>query len=72
MERIQGLIYPSSPIKFYYEIGMRRFSIDILVQLLRIVRNWGHGYDHSFDTLERLCTFTTRLHQPILSLTFLK
>ena len=40
------LVHPSN---FIYEIGMRRFSIDILVQLLRIVCNRGHGYDHSFD-----------------------
>ena len=57
---------------FTWEIGMMRSSVDILVQLLRIVHNRGHGYDHSFDTLERLCTFTTRVSQPILSLTFLK
>ena len=26
--------------------------IDILVQLLKIILNQGHGYDHSFTTLE--------------------
>ena len=71
MERIQGLKYPFSPIKFYSEIGMKRSFVDIHIRSLVIVRYRRHGYDHSF-ILSRVCgTFPTRLDQPILTLTLI-
>ena len=68
LERIQNNLLPLFTLQsFTWEIWMLRSSVVLLVQLLRIVHTRGHGYDHSFDTLERLCTFTTS----ILSLTLI-
>ena len=42
---------------FTYKIGTMRSLVDVLAPILRIVRNRGHGYDHSL-TLSRGCALS--------------